>query len=196
MKNALAVVPAIFLLLISHGAAHAQAGPDSAQAPSFRPMKFEARIELVVDAPEPVKGAFTSCLTRELKSLKSVELTGVSPHYRITVMAIPNRTREENIGFTFSVLITRPFDTNLLRPLLMSKNLSDGEKRILLVMGNNYEKIEKNSLLTTSPDEIGRICKEIASGFNADLLEKDRRLWESAWSVPGKTVEEPAPQAE
>lgn len=190
MKKILAIVSAVCCIFAIHTGAPAQSmrgeGPP-AQAPSG----FVARVDIVFDVPESIEHVFQDCILRELRSLGDVRLTKDNPQYRITVMALPNKTRDEVIGFTFSILITRPFDKNVLRPLLMSGNLGEREKRLLFVVGNNYEKIVKNSLLTCPPEELGRVCNEIVSGFNADLLEKDRRLWKSAMGIPHQPPQAP-----
>lgn len=196
MKIALAFVTAACWMLAIHSAAFAQPPQPAREeasrvvrVPILTPGKFEARVDLVLDIPESIENPFRRCIVQELKSLGDVTLTDRNPRYRITVMALPNKTREEIIGFTFSVLVTRPFDENLLRPLLMSRNIGENEKRMLYVVGASYEKIEKASLLTSSPDELGSICRQIVSGFNDDLLEKDRLLWKSAWKLPTKPPE-------
>lgn len=182
-------------MLAIHSAAFAQPPQPALEeasrvrVPILMPGKFEARVDFVLDVPDSIESPFRRCIVQELKSLGDVTLTDRNPQYRITVMALPNKTREEIIGFTFSVLVTRPFDENLLRPLLMSGNIGESEKRILYVVGANYEKIEKASLLTASPNELGSICRQIVSGFNDDLLEKDRLRWKSAWNLPTKPPE-------
>jgi hypothetical protein len=150
-----------------------------------------ARVDVVIDAPESIEHVFQDCLQRELQSLGDVELAKDNPQYRITVMALPNKTRDEVIGFTFSIMITRPLDINVLRPLLMSGKLGEHEKRILLIVGANFEKIEKTTLLTCPPEELGRVCNDIVAGFNNDLLEKDRRLWNSAMGISRQQPEAP-----
>ena len=195
MKTSLAIVTAACWMLAIHSAAFAQPPQPAREeasrgrVPILAQDKFEARVDFVLDVPESIENPFRRCIVQELKSLGDVTLTDRNPQYRITVMALPNKTREEIIGFTFSVLVTRPFDENLLKPLLMSRNIGENEKRMLYVVGANYEKIEKASLLTSSPDELGSICRQIVSGFNDDLLEKDRLLWKSAWKLPRKPPE-------
>lgn len=182
MRKLLAVVSVALGILAAHPGAYCQTDSDPVQAPVLNRPEFTARIDIIIDTPESIESLFADCIVEELQSLEGAVLTKNNPQYRITIMALPNRTRQENFGFTFSVLITRPLDKNLLAPLLMSKNLSENEKRLLILVGSNYERIEKNSLLTSSTDELGRVCKEIISSFDSDILQEDRRLWDSAWS--------------
>ena len=184
MRTILVIVSVVCCLIALPPAAFAQAESSPDQVPAVGPPKFTALVEVVIDMPDSIKQPFASCVLQELQSLGDVVVTGNNPQYRITIMGLPNKTSEENIGFTFSVLITRPFDKNLLRPLLLSENIGETEKRILMLVGSNYERIEKNSLLTTSPNELGHICREIVSGFETDLLAKDREIWQSFWAAP------------
>ena len=62
---------------------------------------------------------------------------------------------------------------------------------LLLVLGTEYVRIEKSSLLTTSPGEVGLVCKNIVSGFEADLLARDRLLWKSMRNLRGQPGQVP-----
>jgi hypothetical protein len=190
MKKTLAVVSAVYCIFAVHTGVFAQSLRE-VEPPAQGPPAFVARVDVVVDVPESIEHVFQNCLLKELRALADVRLTRDNPQYRITVMALPNKTQDEVIGFTFSILVTRPFDINALRPLLMSDNLGEHEKRLLFVLGSNYEKIEKKSLLTCPPEELGRVCSEIVAGFNKELLEKDRRLWNSAFGIPQQPPEAP-----
>lgn len=193
MKTLLAIVWATCCLFAIHPSVLAQDELPPVKVPVMMPAKFSARVNVIFDIPEIIEHPFANCLLNELQSIDDVMLTTNNPRYRIIIMALPNKTREENIGFTFSILITQPLDENILRPFLSSKNIGEGEKKILILIGKNYEKIEKRSLLTCSPNELGRICKEIVSGFNTDVLEEDRRMWNSAWNIPGKVEDKTSP---
>ena len=194
MKTLLAIVLATCCLFAIRPSVLAQDELPPVKVPILMPAKFSARVDVIFDIPETIEQPFANCLLNELQSIDDVMLTTDNPQYRITIMALPNKTMEEIIGFTFSILITQPLDKNILRPFLSSKNIGEGEKKILTLIGKNYEKIEKRSLLTCSPNELGRICNEIASGFNTDVLEKDRRMWNSAWNIPGKVEDKTSPK--
>ena len=176
------LLAAYYIFAINTGASAQSVGGEKPLAAA--PPEFMARVEIVIDAPESIERVFQQCMVKEFKSLGDITLAKDNPQYRITVMALPNKTRDEVIGFTFSILITRPLDLNALKSLLMSKHLGDNEKRVLFIIGSNYEKVEKASLLTCPPEELGRICSEIVASFDSDLLEKDRRLWNSALGIP------------
>ena len=194
MKTLLTIALAIYCLFAIHPSVLAQDELPPVKVPVLMPARFSARVDVIFDVPEVIELPFANCLLNELKSIDDVILTTNNPQYRITIMALPNKTREENIGFTFSILITQPLDKNILRPFLSSKNIGEGEKKILMLIGKNYEKIEKRSLLTCSPNELGRICKEIVSGFNNDVLEEDRLMWNSAWNIPGEVEDKTSPK--
>ena len=53
--------------------------------------------------------------------------------------------------------------------------------------------IEKQSLLTSSRENIPATCHEIVEGFDADLIEKDRKLWKMLWEPLLKHPEFPVP---
>jgi len=158
------------------------------------PPKFSTRIQVKVSAPEPVKTAITNLINSELRALDGATISDSNPNYRLTIMAIPNRTRQENFGFTFSVLITRPLDVNMLSPLLLSDKLDEKEKGLLLYLSGRYEYIEKRSLLTSSNEEIPKTINEIVHGFNADLIEKDRKLWQMLWGPQSKNPDGAIPE--
>ena len=177
------------LLLAAYCIFAINTGASAQSAGSEKPLAltqpgFMALVEIVIDAPESIESVFQQCMVNELESLGDVMLTKDNPQYRITVMALPNKTRDEVIGFTFSILITRPLNLNALRPLLMSERIGDHDKRVLSIIGANYEKVEKTTLLTCPPEELGRVCSEIVAGFNRDLVEKDRHLWSSMLGIP------------
>ena len=155
--------------------------------------KFSARVHVKVSAPESIKDALTNLIHKELKALGDVIIADRNPNYHLTIMVIPNRTREETFGFTFSVLITRPLDANILSPLLLSDRLDEKEKGLLLYLSSRYEFIEKQSLLTSSRENIPATCHEIVEGFDADLIEKDRKLWKMLWKPLLKHSELPVP---
>jgi hypothetical protein len=194
LKTLSAIVLVTCCLFVLCPSVAAQNEPAPVRIPILLPTKFSARVNLVVDVPENIEQLFADCLMQELRSIGDIILTNNNPQYRITVMALPNRTEKEDIGFTFSILISRPIDMNILRTVLSSEKISEDEKKILVLIGKNYEKIEKTSLLTCSPNELGRICKEIVSGFNADILENDRRMWNSAWSSPSESEDNRPPE--
>jgi hypothetical protein len=151
--------------------------------------KFSTRVHVKVSAPESVINAIMNLITNELRALGDVIITERNPGYRLTVMVIPNRTKEEMFGFTFSVVITRPLDANILSPLLLSDRLDEKEKSLLLYLSGRYELIEKQSLVTSSKENIPATCHDIVRSFNNDLIEKDRKLWHSVW---GPLLKEPA----
>ena len=197
MKPIIVLLAIVCQLFAAHSAALAQTeSPPPIEAPVMELPEFKVRVEVVFDMPEPISEPFSNCVLNDLQSLDGVEVTDNNPQYRITIMALPNRTEQETMGFTFSIFVTRPFDRNLLKPLLMSKNISDNEKMLLLLLGREYVRVEKSSLLTTSPGEVGLICKNIVSGFEADLLAKDRLLWKSMLRLrgqPGQMQDQSAP---
>jgi hypothetical protein len=190
MKKILTILLAAYFLFAIHAGAFAQF-VERSKPLDIPKAPFVARVDLVVDAPESIERVFEQCMKKELQSIDNVTLTKDNPQYRITVMGLPNKTQDEVLGFTFSILITRPFDMSVLRSLLTSTNIDDNQKRVLFIVGNNYEKIEKTSLLTCSPEELGRVCGAIVAGFNNDLLEKDRAMWNSALGIPQQPSEAP-----
>ena len=192
MKTILMFLVAICMLCAAQAPALAQAEPGPALSSAPAPPEFSARVKILVDTHESIRGLIANCLARNLEGLENVVITNENPQYHLTIMALPNSTRKENIGFTLSVLITRPFDGNLLRPLLFSKAIGENEKKILLMLVRNYERIEKISLLTTPPDGLAHICEEIVTGFSTDILERDRQLWEIMWNrAPHRTQKAP-----
>ncbi len=184
MKLRLALLAIIISFSLPHQALIAQPGPPPADL-----MKFSARVHVKVSAPEPIKNAVMTLIDKELQALGDVVASEQNPNYRLTIMAIPNRTREENFGFTFSVLITRPLDVNFLAPLLRSDKLEEKERGLLIYLSNKYEMIEKQSMLTSSNENIPQTCHEIVRGFDADLIEKDRKLWRTLWGPMLKSPE-------
>jgi len=196
MKRLFSIILTICWLFAGYSPALAQTEPVTGKIPVLVPARYLARVDVIFDLPDKIKQPFASCVLSELGTIDDVILTRKNPQYRMTIMALPNKTREENIGFTFSVIVTQPIDMNILRPFLSSDKLSDDEKKILTVIGNNYEKIEKRSLLTCSPDELGGICKKIVSSFDADVLDVDRRMWNSTWNIPERTEEQILPEKE
>jgi hypothetical protein len=153
---------------------------------------FTSRVQLIVDMPKYLQEIFTKCVRQELESLDGVALVNENPQYRITIMGIPNKTEQETMGFTFSILITRSMEKHLLGPFLMSRDIDDKHKILLMMMADDHERIEKNTLLTSSPDELGLVCKQIVAGFEVDLLSKDRAIWKATMRGHGQTHEQPS----
>lgn len=161
--------------------------------PQPEPPKFSTRVQVKISAPEPVKNAVATLTNSELRALGDVVVADSNPNYRLSIMAIPNRTRQETVGFTFSVLITRPLDPNILSPLLLSDEIDEKKKILLLFLSSRYEYIEKQSLLTSSNEDIPKTVHEIVHGFNVDLIEKDRKLWNMVWGPQSKNPTGPTP---
>jgi hypothetical protein len=179
----------VLLLLLSLSLSSHPAIAQSDQQ-THEPPQFSTRIQVSVSAPEAVKDAITTLINKELQALGDATVSDNNPNYRLTIMAIPNRTRQENFGFTFSVLITRPLGVNVLSPFLLSDKLDEKEKGLLLYLSSRYEYIEKRSLLTSANEEIPKTIHEIVQSFNTDLIEKDRKLWQMVW---GQQPKNPAP---
>jgi hypothetical protein len=197
MRTWLGTVLIICALLIPQQSITAQIDQPQAEQPRPEPTKFSARVQVKISAPESIKNAIANIISNELRALGDVAVSNTSPNYRLTIMVIPNRTRQENFGFTFSTLITRPLDIGLLGPLYFSSKLDDKEKGLLLFLANKYERIEKQSMLTSSPEDTVKTCHEIVKGFDTDLLQKDRKLWQMLWDPqakkPGNTILERPP---
>jgi hypothetical protein len=183
------IVLALFLTLFCLGLPQDGILAQTSQPPP-EPPKFSTRVKLKVSAPEPVRNAIATLISKELESLGDVIITDRNSNYNFTIMVIPNITEEERFGYTLSVLITRPLDINILRPLLLSDKLDEKEKGLLIFLSSRYELIEKQALRTSSNEDIPKTCHEIVRGFNEDLIAKDRKLWQTLWAPLSKIPED------
>lgn len=113
--NWLRSIVVLFAIVVLSGEAHA-ADTSNLRWPSIR-------VKVTVSAPDNIKGAMSSYLNRELRSLNDVELVDTNPFWEIDVVAMELKTvGGYTSGVALSTVIIRAFDNQTLSDFLQPKN--------------------------------------------------------------------------
>jgi voltage-gated potassium channel Kch len=144
-----------------------------------RERKFTAKIKLVVTSKDDIKGLITSYITRELRTLRDVDVVDqffgrgdeVGPQYLISILAMKIFTvGGNNTGVALSFVIKQPFENRIILENFLQPQVKDS---ILDVTDGLY--YDGLHWLNTGPtNSLQDLCKVFVADFDSKVLEKDR----------------------
>lgn len=155
--------PAILLLLILYPASNAQDA------------KFSCRISLDVSAKEQLRVEATSYLSRELRSLGDVIVTDSDPTFIVQIVAIETHAGERANGYAFSVVVLEPISPGIAR--MMTANMNPKDKDLWSGYLSRRSDVADH-FIQTGP-ELQELCKSIIASIDTDVIEKERKGWQS-----------------
>ena len=81
--------------------------------------KFQARVKLIITADKNIKGEVTSYLTRELRSLRDVNIVEENADWVVSVITSETKLKGGyKVGVVFSTVILKPFNNDSFKRLL------------------------------------------------------------------------------
>lgn len=155
----------------------------TAHAADTSNLRFSARVKVTVSAPDNIKGAVSSYLNRELRSLNDVELVDTKPEWEINVLAMELKTvGGYKSGVVLSTVIINSFDNQMLS-VFFQPNLKD----IGLYMTSSLSWYPDHWMNVGSTDDLQRLCKDIVADFDTKHLEESRKSFRRAKEFPQKS---------
>ena len=131
------------------------------------------RVQVSVSSKDDsFEGLVTSYINRELRSLRDVEIVYRDPEWKLSIVALEISTKSGyKTGVGLSTVVLRRFDNQSLVSLLPEN--SRGFVR--LGTSNLYDDFD-HWINIDSDDNLREICNKIVANFDADHLEKKRKL--------------------
>lgn len=132
------------------------------------------RVQVKVSADKPLKGSFQKCLENELRALPDVLLADASPDYTISVIALNVVTESSrDMGATFSVLVTAPYDSRIQR--FAELHVAPEFREELISMLAGAVTTLAHWVETASAGDLHKVCRSIIQSFNRDVFTQRHR---------------------
>ena len=146
---------------------------DDVTATSQHPAEHRFRVQVAVSAPENIRGLITSYITRELRSLRDVEVVDEYPRWLIQVVAIEVSGKDGyKFGVSLSIAVLEKFDNSYLKSLMRETYKKD----LVVSLTSNLYSLPDLWIRIGSHDDLRSICDGIVAGFDTEHLEESRRL--------------------
>jgi hypothetical protein len=132
-----------------------------------------ARVQLKISADEQLKKELQKYLEDELRALPEVLLAGDSPDFTISVIALKVVTRAStNVGVTFSVLVTAPYDTKIRE--FAEAHVPSEDRAQLISMSSDLVKPLAHWVETAASGDVQQVCRSIITSFHKEVLKQPR----------------------
>lgn len=154
------------------------------------PIKYSAKVQLIVRAADSIENQLNSFLRCELRSLGDVTVVDGKdgkPDFVISIVAIELGPKGGPVtGFAIAKLITKPERADFLTepPLSLKGRIEDPLLNLLSVSVSAAERVLDFGLQTDSKDGMQRICQDIIADFDAQMLDWRRALWRDSQRPP------------
>jgi hypothetical protein len=140
------------------------------------PGPFAARISVRIDSEnDDTRTQFTSYLSRELRNLDNVVITGEKPTYilRLNVMELESKGGTAG-GFAASALLTRPLDVAVVKAVMQDKVEPRWADKVTGYLAN-AETVLQSLLVSGAHADIEVVAKYLATTLDGKQFEPDRR---------------------
>jgi hypothetical protein len=144
-----------------------------------RPNPFKERVQIEIKADEALESELSSYLKRGFRSLGDVEQVESKPNLYIHIVAMTVKSRGNTpLGFSLSVLITRPLDPDLAKDVLSNSGID--QKYLTFITGfmKGGEVPLSHLLRTGGRDELETMCKKLVADIDTEFVEPERKLWQ------------------
>jgi hypothetical protein len=140
--------------------------------------KFSCRISLDITADDKIKGEISSYISRELRSLGDVVITGTDPALKIEIVALEVNSGNSSVGYAISVLVSKPIDSFAL-DLIASAPSSSEDKQFMRGVYLDYRKLVSHFVQTGPHSDLPLTCKKIVTTIDSDAIEGERKMWQT-----------------
>ena len=131
------------------------------------------RVQVAVSAPENIRGLIRSYITRELRSLRDVEIVDEHPRWLIQVVATEVSGKDGyKLGVSLSIAVLEKFDNSYLKSLM----LETYKKDLVVSLTSNLYSLPDLWIRIGSRNDLRNICDGIVADFDTQHLEVSRRV--------------------
>jgi hypothetical protein len=147
--------------------------------------KFSARVQVTVEADEPIKSDISSFISRELRSLHDVIITDSKPEYLIRIVAaeLTSQGDQYKPGVVLSVIFTEPFPFYLLRSFMSQQKIDEAAINSLESYYSKQEVYKGQRLQAGPVYTLHKICEQIVNNFDSEYLEPARKGHQTATEI-------------
>jgi hypothetical protein len=131
------------------------------------------RVQLKISADEQLKKELQKYLEEDLRALPDVLLAGDSQDFTLSVIALKVVTRAStNVGVTFSVLVTAPYDTKIRE--FAEAHVPSERRAHLISMSSDLVKPLAHWVETAASGDVQQVCRSIITSFYKEVLKHGR----------------------
>ncbi|MBN1515336.1 hypothetical protein JXA32_02085 [Candidatus Sumerlaeota bacterium] len=144
---------------------------------------LNSRVQLSVSAAEESREIISGFFTEKLNGIQDVELVNRDPSWKIDVVVMDLLAQDgTKNGVVVSVVILRQFDTKTITAVS-----PPSQKKYMEILTNNLYRFEEHWVRTGTPDDLKNLCDAIIADFDAEHLDRQRKLHQKLHGKPGKT---------
>jgi hypothetical protein len=139
--------------------------------------KPSARVQLLIQADEPIQSEVETQLKREFLALGGIMLVNEKPDFEIRVIAMGSPADEkEKGGVAFATVFLIPYPRSGISEMISKRCKGDQGVGMTAVNFDKHQIYKDHLLQVGSAKDIPQICKDIASNFKMNILEVNRPL--------------------
>src|ERR1044072_8453515 len=138
--------------------------------------KDHFKVWVDVKGTDSAKAEALSFISRELRSLKDVDIVESNPEYaiRLTVHTVKMTNGYEG-GYAYSIVISEPFNIGLFDAALEMKWVNQDAANVFTDICARQEELIFHALWISGMDGLRKTCEEPVAGFDSQPLEKRRK---------------------